>query len=213
MTKSRSNVLVQRLAGRRVLACVAFACAIGLLAATGAQAAERSLAGVRLFMPVKTILQRFGDPTYISTGASMATFQYGGQQILMIPPAGSTPIGGGMGGGITGGSGGDPWYAFTDPSISRYYYDRGHGLTYCFVFSPNGRVLSIQITGTQSDVRTARGIALGSTYADMVQKYGYPESQTLGSDGVLTVSYMARDHVAFHTYDGKVVGILVSAAE
>jgi hypothetical protein len=73
------------------------------------------------------------------------------------------------------------------------------------------------VLGYKSSVRTSRGIALGSTYADVVEKYGYPEDHSLtgqsGGEPVLTASYMNREHVAFRFVDDKVVGIIVSAAE
>lgn len=206
----------------RVLACLALAVAVVGAASTAANAAERSLAGIRIFMPVKVILQRFGDPTYISTGASVATFVFQPGHMDVIPPSGTV---GGQGPGMRGGPGGagpymsnaGPGEAFTSADISRYDYVFPKNLAYEFVLSPNGRVLSIKVFGFKSSVRTSRGIGLGSTYADVVEKYGYPEDHSLtgqsGGEPILTASYTNRDHVDFQFVDDKVVGIIVSAAE
>lgn len=202
---------------RRMLAGAAVAAILFGAVSTSAQAAERSLAGVRIFMPVKVILQRFGDPTYLSTGANIATFDYLPGHIVVTPPGGSVGGGMGMGGGGAYLATTDPGENFTSPDISRYYYIFPKNLSYEFVLSPNGRVLSIKVIGYSSSVRTSRGIGLGSTYAAVVEKYGYPEDHSLtasnGGEPVLTASYMSRDHVAFRFVDDKVVAIIVSAAE
>jgi hypothetical protein len=197
-----------------------------LAGATVAQAAERSLAGVRIFTPVKVILKRFGDPTFITTGANIASFEYGPVSVAVLPPG---QIGGGFGpgaGGIPAGYGGpamggyaaqtDPGEAFTSADISRYYYMMPRGVTYEFVLSPNGRVLSIVVASYKADIHTSNGIGIGSTYAQVVQKYGYPEDHTLehtGLNDVLTTSYMNKYHVAFRFVHDRVASIIVSAAE
>ena len=200
--------------------------ALMIAGGSAAQAAERTLGGVRIFTPVKIILKRFGDPAFISTGTNIATFEYGADEVIVVPPgetgAGFSPQQGGAYPGYAGGMNGaynaeaDPGQTFTSPDISRYYYVLPHGVTYEFVLSPNGRVLSIQVVGYHANVRTSRGITLGSTYAQVVQKYGYPESQALtqtSTADVLTTSYMSRSHVAFRFVHNKVVAIIVSAAE
>ena len=223
MNKSKI-VLTRRVAGWALALMVAFFIA----GASITQAAERSLGGIRIFTPVKVILKRFGDPTFITTGANVATFEYGPTQVAVVPPgqigAGFAPgAGAGTVAGYTGPAMGagynaqtDPGENFTAPDISRYYYMMPHGVTYEFVLSPNGRVLSIIVTAYHGNVRTARGITLGSTYAQVVQKYGYPEDHSLdhtGFNDVLTTSYINRDHVAFRFVHNRVASIIVSAAE
>lgn len=224
MMKSKT-VLARRIAGLALAGVVALVFAGTSVAQAAGRSlhAERSLAGVRIFTPVKVILKRFGDPTFITTGATVATFEYGLTEVAVVPPAGQMGGGGAVTAGFPGYMGGggygaqtDPGENFTSPNISRYYYMMPHGITYEFVLSPNGRVLSIQVTSYKGDIHTANGVGLGSTYAQVVQKYGYPEDHSLANTGladVLTTSYMTKYHVAFRFVRGHVASIIVSAAE
>jgi hypothetical protein len=92
-----------------------------------------------------------------------------------------------------------------------YIYDKPNGLTYAFLLSPapNGRVIQITVAGYKSSARTSRGVVLGSTYAQVLAKYGFPEQQAVEGDTVF-ISYAHRAHVAFQLMHNHVVSIMVA---
>ncbi len=84
------------------------------------------------------------------------------------------------GGGVGGAAG--P-FGNTTSSLARsqevtWIYDRPGRISYEFLIGADGRVIQIKVIGyggKGATVRTTRGIGLGSTYAQVQQKYGYPE--------------------------------------
>ena len=113
---------------------------------------------------------------------------------------GASPMGGGkmggMGGYPGGGMGGYPGGMMGGPGAggrgaaatavagqTTWIYDRPDGSSLEFTLSSDGRVVQIRATGYQAKVKTARGVALGMSYSQVLSKYGFPESQSLqGTD-------------------------------
>jgi hypothetical protein len=61
-------------------------------------------------------------------------------------------------------------------------------------------------------VRTSRGIGLGSSYAQVQQKYGYPEEfQQVGP--ILVASYRNRAHASFQFLNGRVIAMTIASIE
>jgi hypothetical protein len=74
----------------------------------------------------------------------------------------------------------------------------------------DGRV--VQLVGTSlapCGVYTARGIGFGSSYARVIQAYGWPESQVMNGE-FLQMSYQEKAHVAFQLLNKKVARIVVA---
>lgn len=74
----------------------------------------------------------------------------------------------------------------------------------------DGRV--VQLIGTSlapCGVYTARGIGFGSSYARVIQAYGWPESQVMNGE-FLQMSYQEKAHVAFQLLNKKVARIVVA---
>ena len=95
-----------------------------------------------------------------------------------------------------------------------WIYDRPGGISYEFVIGPEGRVVQIKAIGygRQANTSTARGIKLGSTYAQVVQKYGYAEEyQQVGP--ILVASYRNKAHASFQFMNSKVIAITISTVE
>jgi len=257
-------------------------------------AAERTLAGIRTFSPISTVLKRFGDPTFIASGTQVASVTFlPSRPILMSPNAGGmgnspynsdTPGNGMQGGpgqpgaygqqggqaggyggqppgynqgsgngsgpgmgqapgmsqaglmgqsggygqpggmgqqGMNGGQGGavameDPFDPLYDHATRYYYDDTKAGLIFEFVATGAGRVVEIKVYGYHSAFKTSEGIGLGSNYAQIVLKYGYPE-KTINdpepSGDVLTLVYTESAHVAFRLVRNKVAVISVVAPD
>jgi hypothetical protein len=88
--------------------------------------------------------------------------------------------GGGGGGGATGAFGNTTSQAARQQEVT-WIYNRqtppktGNIVSYEFLIGPTGRVIQIRTIGySGGNVKTARGIKLGSTYRDIVRLYGYP---------------------------------------
>jgi len=131
----------------------------------------------------------------------------------------TTPQGYGAAGGVNpyaaqGNNGAPGTTVDTNESkeVTYIYYEPGN-VTYEFMTSADGRIIQITAIGLKSaNVRTARGISLGTSYAAVVEQYGYPETQS--NDGnVLTMKYTDRAHVAFMIHNNKVYGVTVAAIE
>ncbi len=138
-------------------------------------------------------------------------------------PGGGGDIGGfGGGGGISGGTVGP--FGQTTSTLARqqevtWIYNRNiktkgrnNLISYEFLIGPQGRVIQIRALGYGGgNVRTARGIGLGSTYNQVVRKYGFPEfHQNAGP--VLIASYRSK-HVSFQFLRNKVIAITVATVE
>lgn len=140
-------------------------------------------------------------------GGDMPGLPPGGSDMPGMPGgAGGYPGAGGLG---PNGAGAD----ISNPGEVTWIYNRANGSDLEFTMSSDGRVVQIRATGYKNpEVKTSRGIMLGATYARVVSKYGYPESQEqMGT--VLTIRYTDRDHCAFQFYHQKLVAIIVAAVE
>lgn len=97
-------------------------------------------------------------------------------------------------------------------------------VSYEFLIGPAGAVSQIRVSGYYGgNSRTKRGIALGSTYKEVVQKYGFPEEHyQVGR--VLVASYRGKAHVQFQfmmdrpqsnpmSTGNKVVAITIATVE
>jgi len=92
-------------------------------------------------------------------------------------------------------------------------YQKPSGVTYQFLLSPSGSVLQITSLGySDALTKTTKAVRFGSSYTQLIRKYGYPENQS-ESNGVRIVDYSKRAHVAFELVDNSVVGIVVAAID
>ncbi len=78
------------------------------------------------------------------------------------------------GAGIPGGAGAARRSAPPKQPVT-LIYDRPNGGSLEFTISPDKRVIQIRETGYVGAYGTSRGIKLGTSYAQVVARYGYPE--------------------------------------
>lgn len=138
-------------------------------------------------------------------------------------PFGGSPFGGAagfggmrggmaMGGGSIGGGSGDG----SEGEVT-WIYEHGSN-TNMFLFNKDGRVIQIQSFGYKGGGVTSRGIALGSSLAQVIRTYGWSGKTTKEGDN-MTLDYSQKYHVAFQLTDRKdgkgyrVVGITVALTE
>jgi len=179
---------------------------------------ERSLVGIRIYSPSLTVLKKYGNPTDIITGADSASSSPNGGTTGGQPGMGPMPTPNSRnefgGGGTTGGgstTGGESNPQAVNEVTYRYVGKTGNKMD--FLLSPDGRVIQITASGFHDiNVKTARSITLGSSYLDVISKYGYPESQQ-NVNGIVTTKYTDRFHIAFQLFQNKVVSITVAAVE
>jgi len=90
-------------------------------------------------------------------------------------------------------------------------YDWPDGITTEFLISSTGKVVQITIGGLQPSKSsvTSKGIKLGSTYKDVIFKYGWPEGQSTAGR-YFRLSYADKHRVVFTLLDKKVVGITIA---
>jgi hypothetical protein len=198
-----------------------------------AGAIERSLLGIHIYSNVKTVLHRFGNPTYVlnagqSYNTTTSSVTYSGAPQMPGQGAGSDQIGNALpplqplGGPVS---------AYGAPQLPEDYntatadtapvngevtlvYEKGNGNTYEFVLSTSGSVVQITALGYSDPIaKTIKGIRFGSTYTQLLNHYGYPESQNESDGGVRVVDYAKRAHVAFELLNNQVVGIVVAAVD
>ncbi len=118
--------------------------------------------------------------------------------------------------------------AYHDDQIEMSYFDRVHQVLYLFAvdnMEPTdansniwGRVTEVTAIGYQDKLgqknrtpaRTSRGIVLGSSFKDVINKYGWPTNLALADGKPLNAVYPSA-HLAFQFIDYKVVSITVSA--
>jgi hypothetical protein len=108
--------------------------------------------------------------------------------------------------------GNSPNIVAQQPGEVTWIYDRPNGVELQFTLDATGRVIQIRATGARDGVTTAKNVSLGASYQTIIDKYGWPESQSQQS-GILTTMYVQRSHVAFQFYDNRLVGIVVAAVE
>ena len=134
---------------------------------------------------------------------------------------GGYPGGGGSypggGGGYPGGGGGFPGGGATGAAQPvkqpvTLIYDRPLGGDLEFTISPDKRVVQIRETGYSGAYGTLRGIKLGTTYSQVVARYGYPEdTYIVGS--IVNIDYKDTLHCGFQFLDQKLVGIIIAAPD
>ena len=124
-------------------------------------------------------------------------------------PGGGYPGGGFSGGGFGGGAGGA---ALPVKQPVTLIYDRPLGGDLEFTISPDKRVVQIRETGYSGAFGTARNIRLGTTYSQVVARYGYPED-TYITGPIVNIDYKDTLHCGFQFLDQKLVGIIVAAPD
>ncbi|GAB4463244.1 MAG: hypothetical protein OHK0029_31580 [Armatimonadaceae bacterium] len=138
----------------------------------------------------------------------------------------------GGGGGFGGPGGGIGQFGQTISTLARqqevtWIYNRKIGdnlVSYEFLIGPDGNVVQIRVSGYSGGrATTRRGVTLGDTYKEVVQKYGYPEEHyQVGR--VLVASYRNKAHVQFQFLNeqpnanpmsagNKVVAITIATVE
>jgi hypothetical protein len=141
------------------------------------------------------------------------------------PPRGGGPSAAGQPGGpsaagAAGGPGGGVGNAGAGSRVlfTRWIY-RENQSRYGFVFDKFNRVVQIEAIGTSdSRVNTNRGIRFGSTFADIIRRYGAPDGYEINGDS-LVVRYLVKQKVAFRLnrlQKGKphqVTGVVVAAGK
>ena len=132
---------------------------------------------------------------------------------------------GGGGGGGFGGFGGSPGaagssvgaFGATSSTVARqqevtWIYDRPNGVSYEFLIGANGTVSQIRATGYKGgNIRTARGIVLGSSYSQVVSRYGFPEEHQ--QVGQILVASFRRAHASFQFLNNKVIAVTIATVE
>lgn len=91
-------------------------------------------------------------------------------------------------------------------------YDRQNGGSLEFTISPDKRVVQIRETGYSGAYATTRGIRLGTSYAAVVGRYGYPENTTI-TGPIINIDYKDTLHCGFQFLDQKLVAIIVAAPD
>lgn len=132
--------------------------------------------------------------------------------------AGGFPGGGfpGAQSGFPGGASGFPGggaatVAPVKPPVT-LVYNRANGGSLEFTISPDKRVVQIRETGYQGAYGTVRGIKLGTSYAAVVARYGYPENTDIAGP-IINIDYRSTLHCGFQFLDQRLVGIIVSAPD
>lgn len=78
------------------------------------------------------------------------------------------------------------------------------------IINPDGVIVQIAVYGiTWTGVKTSKGIHLGSTYKDVITKYGYPDSQDI-IDKVLLAKYPKKQRAVFSFVNKKCVGMAIA---
>jgi len=147
------------------------------------------------------------------------TIPFGG----VVPSAPAAPGGGGMPGlpgmpGMPGGMPGMPSAVTpgttettqSGPPEVTWVYKFSKGKTLEILINPEGVVVQIAAYGAAwPDVHTSKGTRLGSTYKDILAKYGYPEShEQIGTE--LRVKYQEKHRVVFTMLGNVCVGITIA---
>ena len=143
------------------------------------------------------------------------------------PPAGFGGAPGGFGGGAAGPYGQTVSNGTTQQETT-WIYNRRAGkdvVSYEFLVGPGGAVSQIRAIGyAGGNVRTAKGVQLGTTYKDVVLRYGVPEEQ-FRTGRSLIASYRNKNHVLFQFLNqrgqqenpfsagNKVIAITIAAIE
>ena len=134
-------------------------------------------------------------------------------------PTNQSSVGGGSefpgapGGGLgTGGLGGAATPAAPVKQPVTLIYDRQNGGSLEFTVSPDKRVVQIRETGYSGAYGTTRGTRLGTSYAAVLARYGYPEN-TFISGPIINIDYKDTLHCGFQFLNQKLVAIIVAAPD
>jgi hypothetical protein len=126
--------------------------------------------------------------------------------------AGAAPGRGGDGPGALGGGNSDRIV------YTRWVYDR-NGAKYSFILDKFNRVVQCEAIGiTPGKARTRRGITFGSTFAQIIKKYGAPDGYEMSGDSIV-VRYLSKAKCAFRlnklgeNKPDVVTGIVVAAGK
>jgi hypothetical protein len=184
-----------------------------------ASAAEIQLAGLGLGRPAVTVLKKYGNPTEIRVG---------GAARVDAPQAAepAAPAGGGMPAlpGMPGAPGGDGLFAPAPqdaapaaapaapagPPEVTWVYKFSNNRTLEVLINPDGIVVQIAVYGVNwPGVATFRGVHLGTSYKDVIFRYGYPESQQqMGQE--LQTKYNSKHRVVFTFAKKTCVGMTIA---
>jgi len=142
----------------------------------------------------------------------------------MTKPGGSAKPGGGGGGGNgggvagSGGNGGMSGGGGERVAYTRWVYNR-NGSKYGFIVDRFDHVVQCEAIGLQSGkARTRRGITFGSSFAQIIKKYGAPDGYEIGGDNIV-VRYLSKAKCAFRlsrlaeNKPNVVTGIVVAAGK
>lgn len=184
------------------------------LSTMAASAAEIQLAGIKLGRPAISIIKKYGNPSEIKVGAAKSTeavntagapglpdmsgihAQYSAPG---MPPAAL---------GVHAGTAINQQPA--GPPEVTWVYKFSNNRTLEFLLNPDGVVIQISAYGAAwLGLHTAKGIGLGSTYKDVIVKYGYPESHEQKGIELLT-KYHSKDRASFTIVGKSVVGITIA---
>ena len=126
---------------------------------------------------------------------------------------GGSEFPGAPGGGLgTGGLGGAATPAAPVKQPVTLIYDRQNGGSLEFTVSPDKRVVQIRETGYSGAYGTTRGTRLGTSYAAVLARYGYPEN-TFISGPIINIDYKDTLHCGFQFLNQKLVAIIVAAPD
>jgi hypothetical protein len=114
--------------------------------------------------------------------------------------AGGPGSGGPMMAGASGG-GGLPGSAATQQEAGTvettwWYNDKKKGVYRAFLFNKDGRVIQMQLFGYKGGDRTKRGVGLGSTLGQVIQRYNWTTDGTRVGDNMM-LRYGGREKLAF----------------
>jgi hypothetical protein len=186
-------------------------------------AAEHSLGGIKIFNPISVVLKKFGDPTLIAPTTSVVPVDYDIEYPILASSGGNNssytmPENSDTGTNLSSlAAAHDPFDTLYDRGSRYYFSSPKRGLIFEFVTTTAGRVIGEKVYGYHSQIRTSLGIGLGSTYAEILLKYGYPDqtSNVASPDGndMLTLSYVQHDNVVFRLIRNRVAAISVVAPD
>jgi hypothetical protein len=138
------------------------------------------------------------------------------------PQAEPTAAGMGSGGGprpVGGSGGGGGSTAATETTFVRWVYRRGSGGSVNVVLNNHNKVVQIEAIGVSNgNVRTSKGVTLGSSMATVMKLYQTPDSYEVGGNYFM-VRFLNKHRVAFRltredsNQPYRVTGIVVSAGK
>ena len=140
-------------------------------------------------------------------------------QVLGPPKGGGGPQAEPTAAGMGSGGGGGGSTAATETTFVRWVYRRGSGGSVNVVLNNHNRVVQIEAIGVSNpNVRTSKGVTLGSSMATVMKQYQTPDSYEVGGNYFM-VRFLNKHRVAFRlTRENaqqpyRVTGIVVSAGK